>query len=143
MEKQLMHEIAHLQNKICAMATASPIGQPQVAYMAYAVLDTGHLLLNTSAHSRKVKNIASNAHVAFAIGWDVQKKNYQLEGDASVIVKEDIAYKTYTDVFYKQNPHLEAFRNLPDHVFIRVLPTWIRLNDFSVSPPMIREFQLH
>jgi general stress protein 26 len=143
MEQQLLHEIANVQLKICALATASTTGVPQVAYMAYAVLDTGHLLLNTDVHSRKVKNINQNAHVALTIGWDTTKRNYQVQGDASIIIEEDVAHKAYLDIFYKQNPHLQAFRNIPNHIFIRILPMWIRVNDFMVHPIMKREFQLH
>jgi general stress protein 26 len=143
MEKELLSELQKLPIKLCALATASPTGLPQVAFMAYAVLDSGHLLLNTDIHTRKVKNINQNAHVALTVGWDTTKKNYQIQGDASVIIEEDVAHKTYKEIFYGQNPHLEAFRNIPNHVFIRILPTWVRINDFTVRPALVREFQLH
>lgn len=143
MEKELLSELGKLPVKLCALATASPTGLPQVAVMAFAVLDSGHLLLNTDIHSRKVKNINQNAHVALTVGWDTSKKNYQVQGDASVIIEEDVAHKTYKEIFYGQNLQLEAFRNIPNHVFIRILPTWVRVNDFTMRPPMVREFQLH
>lgn len=142
MEAVILQDLIKLEQKYCALATASKDGQPQVAIMAFAVLDTGHLLMSTDIHSHKVRNINENHHVALTIGWTTKHPNYQIRGEGAVIIEDDVAHKPYKEVYYKQNPHLGMFKDIPNHVFIRIQPTWIRVNDFSLSPPLIREFDL-
>ena len=143
MENVLLQELSTVSPKLCALATSTTTGVPHAAFMAFAILDNGYILLNTDIRTKKVANIKENTHVALVIGMDTTKKNYQVQGDASIVIEEDIAHKTYKEIFYTQNPHLEAYKEIPNHIFIRILPTWIRETDYSIKPPLIQEFKLH
>ena len=45
----------------------------------------------------------------------------------------------HIDLFWKEAPYRAEFVGNPEIVFIIVTPKWVRVSDFSVTPPKIEE----
>lgn len=103
--------------------------------MAYAIEKDLTIILSTHDDSRKWKNIEKNPSVALVFGWDFKTYNIQYEGKAELVKKN----KEIEEIYYSANPFLTQYRDLPQTAYIRVRPAWIRLTDFSVSPPQVQE----
>lgn len=142
MDQDTIQKLQTHQPKFCSLATASLKGDPQVAIMAYAVDERGHILFSTDTGSRKYANAKENPQAAVAIGWQHDGVNFQIEGTLSFVMENDDGYLATQDLYYGQNPHLVAFKSLPNHAFIILKPTWIRVNDYTKQPRETHEFDL-
>ncbi len=127
--------ILKLNPKLCVLSTVGPKKMPQSAMMAYAVADGLTVILATHMDSRKWKNIRKNPSVALVFGSDFTGYNLQYEGEAKLVLEDAETEK----LFYSANPFLVKFKDLPGNAFIKITPRWVRLSDFSVSPPKLSE----
>lgn len=122
------------KREICALATATPTGQPEVAPLRYCVADSFELVMGTLRTSRKYANLLERPAVAVVI-WDVEF-SIQIEGvfDEPAGADQD----ALRDFFSSEFPW-EASRRAgrPAHTFFRVTPTWARYSDFSDDPPRL------
>lgn len=127
--------IENVNPKLCVLSTMGERDQPESAVMAYAVMSGLTIILSTHKDTRKWKNIQKHPNVSLVFGWDFSKYNVQYDGSAQLILDD----KETEQIYFAANPELVKFRNMPGNAFIRVTPSWIRLSDFSISPPKIME----
>lgn len=133
----------YLQNKkprLTVISTVNKDGKPESALMTYAVLEGEALtlILSTRLNTRKWANLKTNKHVSLVFGGGFSDAEVQFEGEAELF--EDAAsYKILEDVYFEQNPETLQFRGIPELVFLKVKPTWIRFTDYGMNPPVIEE----
>ncbi len=61
------------QRGLAVVATRGPDGAPQAALVGVAATDQAEIIFDTSAASRKCRNIQARPEVAVVIGWDDEK----------------------------------------------------------------------
>jgi hypothetical protein len=102
-----------------------------------AITEHGELLFYTVSQSRKHQNLVKNPRVAFVIGWE-HECTVQYEGLAQLPTEAELpAVQSYYVEHFRDAPTRET---LPDLVYWRVRPTWIRYSNFNVAPPIIQEW---
>lgn len=106
--------------------------------MGYAIKDDGSLILSTDKSSQKWKNLHTNSRVALVVGWSFEELNIQYEGTAQLIESGEPFHQA-EKIYFTDHPEAQEFKGLPETVFIKITPTWIRLSDYSVTPPRIEE----
>ncbi len=119
--------------KLCVFATASKDGKPASAVLGYAIKEDLTILLSTQKTTKKYANIVENPRVALNFGWSFSEINIQYEGECSILDSGE-EHEQLEAFFFQQNPHAEKFKN-PNLVILKIRPTWIRLNDLTVTPP--------
>lgn len=119
-------------------ATVTGEGGPQAAVIGVAVSDELELVFDTLATSRKARNLRANPRVALVIGWD-HGQTAQLEGLADEPVGAEL--RRVQDVYLRRFPDGHARAALPDIVYVRVVPSWIRYTDFRTTPPTVAVFE--
>ena len=127
--------------QLCVLATSSLTGIPQCAVMGYAVTDDLNLILSTDKTSRKVVNIKTNPQVALVFGWLFTELNVQIQGEARLI-ESGQELKTCEEIYFASHPESVEFKGLPETIFIKIKPLWLRLSDYSVDPPWIQEMSI-
>ena len=117
-------------------ASVSAEGGPQAAVIGVAVTESLELVFDTLGTTRKAKNLRAAPRVAFVIGWD-EGKTVQYEGTADEPAGEELARikAAYFDKF-PDGVERQAWEGI---TYFRTRPTWIRVSDFTKSPPEIVE----
>lgn len=141
MKDEIFKFLKERNPKLCMMASSSPDGKPECAVMGYALLDNLSLILCTDNTSRKWKNLLSNPHVALVFGWSFEELNVQYEGTAELIESGE-EFDKAKETYFAVHPEALEFKDLPETVYLKITPVWIRLSDYSVTPPRIEEFNL-
>ncbi|MGE0310813.1 MAG: pyridoxamine 5'-phosphate oxidase family protein [Lautropia sp.] len=118
-------------------ASVDPQGQPQAAAIGVAITDRFELVFDTLSGSRKAANFRANARVALVVGWD-DGQTVQLEGRVDEPVGADL--RRLRDAYLERFPDGHERAALPDIVYFRVSPEWIRYSDFRTSPPTVAVF---
>ena len=67
------------RHRFAAVATASPSGEPQIAFMRFVTTDALEVVFDRTHTTRKVANLPRNARTAVAIGRD-DHQTIQIEG---------------------------------------------------------------
>ncbi|HUR35365.1 MAG TPA: pyridoxamine 5'-phosphate oxidase family protein [Vicinamibacterales bacterium] len=123
-------------------ASASPAGAPQAALIGVAVTDQLELVFDTLSTSRKATNLLANARIAVVIGgWtDADPRTLQYEGVADFPSGQEL--ERVRAVYFDAFPDGRDRLSWPAITHVRVTPTWLRLSDFTVDPPVISERHL-
>lgn len=118
------------KHKIAVMST---IGQnkPQSAVMEFGETENLELIFDTFINSRKYKNLQQNKYVSFVIGWD-EDITIQYEGEAEQIKPNEL--EKYQKEFFSKNPDAEKWKSVPEIVFFKVTPKWIRYSNLNKHP---------
>lgn len=124
------------QHKYMALATASADGKPEVATVEYMV-DGDSLLINTFVQYRKYQNLLQNGRVAGAVtaghDWTLQFDAIasELHGGEAADAKQKLLTfdPSFTDYFSEENTR-----------FFRIVPTWMRLRDYTKQPLQVVEY---
>lgn len=112
------------------IATQSSSGNPQAAYVAFAVSDQLELVFDTVNSSRKYQNLQHSANVAVVIGgWDGSETTLQYEGIADEPQGEEL--QQIREVYFDAFPDGRDRLKWDGITHIRVKPTWIRYSDFN------------
>jgi general stress protein 26 len=113
-------------------------GAPQAAVVGIAVGDDLELVFDTLTSSRKFRNLTREPRVALVMTEG--ELTVQLEGHADVPGGDDLA--RMQAIYYAADPDGRERALWPDITWIRVRPTWLRVSDYSESPPVIEEHHL-
>lgn len=109
------------------VATRGPEGAPQAAVVGVAATDRAEIIFDTSASSRKYRNIERDPEVAIVIGWD-DEATVQCEGLADVLTGGELT--RCLSVYFDQYPDGRQRAEDPDIVHVRVRPRWVRHSDY-------------
>ena len=121
------------------VATATPEGAPEAAYVAIAATDTGELVFDARPNSRKIANIRANPRVAVVIdGRD--ETTLQCEGAADIPsgLDRDRCIAAYASAFPEFAESVASDRV----VVVRVTLEWARYGDYGSKPATIEEVEL-
>jgi len=140
MEAKILEFLKNKQPHLCVISTVASDGKPESALMAYAVYDESSLaiVLSTRSDSRKWKNLQINQNLSLVFGSGFKESTVQFEGRAELFNNPN-DYKILADVYFEQNPETLQFRGIPELVFIKVKPHWVRYTNYIVNPPDIEE----
>ena len=138
MRDKILKFLQAREPKLCVLATAALSGRPEAAVMGYAVLPDLTVILSTDRNSRKVVNLRANPQVALVFGWAFDELNVQREGQAEVVDGGE-ERKKCEEIYFASHPESAEFRGLSETIYIRVKPSWYRLSDYTVEPPVIKE----
>lgn len=138
LRKRVLNFLQSKEPKLCVLATTSTKGEPECAVMGYAVLDDLSIVLCTDKSSRKVTNLRKNPKVALTFGWTFEELNIQYEGLAQ-LAEVGERLKTCEEIYFNAHPESIEFKGIPETIYIKVKPTWYRLSDYNIDPPLIEE----
>lgn len=141
-QQAIFEAIRQKEEKLCVLATATKDNRPECAVVGYAAKEDGTIIINTNRHTRKVGNIRQNNSVALAVGWNFGYRNFQYEGKAEIIEKDNPDFRSLEEFFFGQNPNAKKFQS-PDTIFICIKPTWVRMLDLTVDPVVTKEFSIN
>ena len=123
------------EHKWAVQASTSEDGKPQAAVVGIVVSDKGHIFFDTSSESRKAVNLRGDPRIALVIGWD-HSQTLQVEGVVDEPEGDELA--ALKAIYFERFPDGRARESLPDTVYLRVRPNWMRYSDFRISPAGIR-----
>ncbi len=141
MQQEIPEFLKNKDPKLCVIATASKSGKPECAVMGYTVLDDLTIILSTDNASRKWQNLQENPQVALTFGWSFEELNVQYDAVAKLIT-EGNALQECEAAYFANHPEAAEFKGLPETAYIKVIPYWLRLSDYTVEPPRIEEVKL-
>jgi pyridoxine/pyridoxamine 5'-phosphate oxidase len=114
------------------IATQSPSGNPQAAYVVFAVSDQLELVFDTIRSSRKWQNLQHSNNVAVVIGgWDGSETTLQYEGIADE--PQDAELERIREVYFAAFPEGRDRLKWEGITHFRIKPTWIRYSDFNAG----------
>jgi general stress protein 26 len=127
-------------HSLAVQASVSPRGTPQAAVVGFIVTDDFEIVFDTVDTTRKVINLRGNTACAFVIGGmsNGDERTVQLEGIADEPTGDDL--ERLKEIYFARFPDGRERQQWPGLTYIRVRPRWVRLSDFSQSPPSIEEF---
>lgn len=115
---------------LCVFSTVSD-NKPQSSLMGFGVTEELELIFGTSNKSRKFSNIKSNLNVSVVFSLK-NHKTVQYEGTAELLNDEDL--EKYKNIYFDLRPSVRKYESLPDQVYFKVKPIWIRYTDVSKKP---------
>lgn len=123
-------------------ATVTGAGAPQAALIGIGVTDRLEVVFDTVTSTRKFANLQTNTRIALVIGgWrDDDPRTLQYEGVAD--------FPSGAELERVQAAYFTAFPDGPTRLawpgitYVRVKPTWLKLSDFAVTPPLFLELRL-
>jgi general stress protein 26 len=121
------------------VATATPDGAPEAAYVAIAATDHGELVFDARPNSRKIANIRENPRVAVVIdGRD--ETTLQCEGAADIPsgLDRDRCIAAYAQAFPEFAESVASDRV----VVVRITLDWARYGDYESKPAVVAEVEL-
>ena len=128
------------RHSLAVVATTSETGVAQGAVVEFGSSDDLEVIFDTFRSSRKYENLKREQRCSFVIGWDGDR-TLQYEGIATELDGADL--QRYQSIYFDQVPEAAKFAEDPGVAFFRVVPTWIRLTDLSVTPWLIEEHTVH
>ena len=126
--------------KLAVLCSVGPEGAPQAAVVGYAVSDQLEIVFDTTADTRKARNIRADPRVALVIGGlaagDERTVQYEGIADQPAGAELERARELYFAVYPDGRERLASW---PGLIHVRVRPLWIRYSDFDRDPPEIVE----
>lgn len=124
--------------RIAALATVSPSGDPEAALMGVAVTPDFEIVFDTLNTTRKYTNLAANLRVALVVGCS-GGVSIQYEGVAEVLdAQRD---ETYLELYFGAFPNGRSRQQWVGMTYFLIRPRWLRYCDYTQHPPRVREFQ--
>ena len=121
------------------VATASPDGSPEAAYLAIAVTDSGELVFDARVGSRKIANIRANPRVAVVLGGR-DDMTLQCEGIADIPSGDE--RERCATAYALAFPQFVRSLSNDDIVVVRITPSWARFGDFRERPHIVTDVDL-
>lgn len=118
------------------IATQSPSGNPQAAFVVFAVDDQLELVFDTVKSSRKWANLEHSTNVAIVIGgWDGSETTLQYEGIADEPQGSEL--ERIREIYFSTFPDGRDRLNWEGITHFRIKPTWIRYSDFNTGGSIV------
>lgn len=129
-KKQFIFEFLN-KRKLTVLSSVAPEGNPEAAVMEFAVRKDLEIIFDTATTTRKYKNLKENPRVAFAFGWE-EWDTVQYEGIAQEVAGDE--REQYRALFLEKHPDAKKWDGLPETVYFKVTPTWIRYTAMDKDP---------
>jgi pyridoxine/pyridoxamine 5'-phosphate oxidase len=124
--------------RLAVISTTHPTGSPQAALIGYAFDLSVGLVFDTSASSRKARNLRLRPLAALVIGWD-DETTLQMEGAATEPAGD--ALGKAKAVYFHSWPDGRSRETSQDITYFVINPHWMRFSRYS-GAPTIAEFNM-
>lgn len=124
---------------LCVLSTVSD-NKPQSSLMGFGVSEELELIFGTSNKSRKFNNIKNNLNVSVVFSLK-DHKTIQYEGVVEMLNGNEL--KKYKNIYFELRPSVKKYEFLPDQVYFKVNPVWIKYTDVTKKPWDILEYQFN
>jgi hypothetical protein len=104
------------------------------------VTDEFELFFDTVESTRKVTNLRSNSSIAFVIGGLSPGDERTVQYEGVVDEPQGLELERLEERYFTRFQDGRARASWPGILYLRVRPRWLRLSDFSKTPPEIVEF---
>lgn len=118
------------------VATVNEDNKPEAALVGFGEADDLSLIFGTSTRTRKYKNIQKNPDIAVTISTETTSVQYE----GRIVPFEEGELETYKKLYFTKTPSSQEYENLPDEIYLKIIPHWIRFVDFSPDPS--EEFEI-
>lgn len=107
----------------CVISTVGANAQPESAMVGFSHTKNFDVVIGTSNKSRKYANLTQNPKVSVVVGDG--GGTVQLDGTADVLANDTYAAMVEAGKITAL-PGVDAYRNDPAQVFVKITPSWIR-----------------
>jgi len=114
-------------------ASVTPDGAPQAAVVGVAVTGALELVFDTLGRTRKASNLQLNRRIAFVLGGD--DATVQYDGVADEPAGGEL--RRLKSVYFERFPERRRRASLPDLIYFRARPLWIRYTGFRDGKPQV------
>lgn len=133
--EELLDVLKNIQHLV--ISTVGKNSRPEGATVGFANNEKFEVIFGTDINTRKSQNIAINPNVALT--FNGHELTIQYEGTASRL--EGAELFDFQKMFFEKMPSLEKYKELPNQVYYKVTPQWIRYTDHSSNPGKISEIK--
>lgn len=131
--------LAFLKNhSLMAVATVNEAGRPEAAAVTYAERSNLELVFETLATTDKCRNLLQNPAVACVV-WDTAV-TVQYRGVARELADDES--ETVIGEYVAKNPLSRKLVGVEGAKFFKVVPSYIRYTNVSVTPWQVLELKL-
>jgi general stress protein 26 len=125
------------RHRFGVVASNSENSAPESALVGIAVSPDLEIYFDTTANTRKAKNLRRDPRISIVIGWG-DEQSVQLEGVADEPKGPELAAlkRTYFAA-WPDGPQRESW---PGITWFRVRTSWIRFSDFNRPIDVVREW---
>lgn len=110
---------------------------PESAIVGFGHTEALELIFGTPTSARKYRNLLTNPHVSFVIGWSSETGSLQYEGVARELTREQA--RAYGTLLIAKNEDHRTFLTLEDQRYFIVTPSRVRFFDNAAHPPTTHE----
>jgi PPOX class probable F420-dependent enzyme len=125
-------------HRMAVLATVAADGSPECALVSYAARG-GELIFGTDSTTRKYANLKRSPRVAVVVGHEAPR-TLQYEGTAEEL--SGARERELAALLLARHPETAAFVSVPTARTFLVSPRWMRLTDYSTTPPGVLEIRL-
>jgi len=126
-------------NKYCTVATVTPEGLPDAAFVYYIVRDNFELFFITQKNTDKYKNLQANVNVTAIVVDPASRMVAKIKGHASLVEDDETAASAVKEFMSKMNEneitHFKVLPILERHngslVMVKIAPASIRMTEYG------------
>lgn len=122
--------------RVCSFSIVLPDGSSHSAALHYSHnSDPLEIYFSTERSSRKCSGIkdGGSASASVVVGFSEEGMvTLQLSGTASIVGKDQL--ESIHQVHYQKHPGSEQYKDDPETVFIKFVPSWWRYTDYKTVP---------
>ncbi len=124
------------KHSVGVLASLSPDGTPRARTVYYATDDSFSVYFCTLTSTRKIEDIAKDAHGAFVVSDENAPQTIQIEGTISNLTEtatiNDVIHRL-SEKFMERGAQFAPLTHLDSGkiAFYKLTPTWVRFGDFT------------
>lgn len=135
MEQKILDYLT--KERVACLATTLKDGSPHAAALHYShSSEPLELYFSTENTSKKCQGILSGetTKASVVVGFSEQEfKTLQLDGQVSVVTDSAELVKIH-GVHYAKFPESAKYKDLPESVVLKFIPSWWRYSDYKTKP---------
>jgi len=112
--------------RYCVVATTSPDGAPEAAFVGFAVTPALEVIFETTDATRKCLNLRHDPRISLVVGND--QRTLQYEGIADEPLGSEL--ETLKTAFFSTWPQLRSHEEWPGLTYFRIKPRWVRFSSY-------------
>ena len=110
---------------------------PEGALINYGVTEGLELVFETLRTSRKYRNLQSNPHAAFVMGWQNECLSCQYDGVVDELSERGA--ESLLDIYFAARPEGLGHRDWPNLTYLRARPRWVRISNYNLTAWNVEE----
>ncbi len=114
--------------RLAVISTTNGAGRPEAALIGFAFDAVHGVVFDTSAASRKARNLRTRPYAALVVGWD-DETTVQIEGVAREPAGGEL--DRMKEAYFEIWPDGRARATWPDIAYFVIEPTWMRCSRYS------------